>query len=239
MASFTWNSINYIDTIEDNVKLEMLKIMSTIPELFHPADFLRHFVYPYVVDGYKNGKATLNGEQIKAFDCITIETSNLVPPGRSQGLADEPTAIKRLQLSYKTNIKYFPVKRNGQFDWHQMQGFLNKWRDLHLEEIAKIEEEANFLKRLEEKKRLRKLNVEAREKIFDKVKESALSYGVIETELPSDFMNIKLKNNLKVKISAEHDKICLSEIEIPAIFTPNQMGDLEALLIQISQLKVG
>lgn len=169
---------------------------------------------------------------------LKIDLSIHPPPGRAVGLAPEPEAFKRISITYDNSTKHFPIKRNGTWSWGVVFDTINNFNELHLKVVAEREAELAITQKMEAKKKMRKLNFDERERVYNTLATLITELGTIENEIPAEYMNISLKNGFKVKITTEHDKIHIAEIESPVTFDPNKMGSIREFLEKIAKLEV-
>lgn len=218
------------------------KEVTTNPILFNRKDLL--YVLMTELEGqYRNLNPTINQNEFGSARIdfnfpAKIELSIHPPPGRAVGLAPEAEAYKRISVSYNNSTKHFPIKRPGTWSWGGIFEVIEDFYQLHLKAVAEREAEVTITQKMEARKKMRKLNFDERERVYNTLSTLVSELGTIENEIPAEYMNISLKNGFKVKITTEHDKIHIAEIESPVTFDPNKMGSIREFLEKIAKLEV-
>ncbi len=186
---------------------------------------------------------------------VTFETAP--EPKLRDTVADDGVTIKNVTLHYNGDRSLLPPKTRTKFYFQRRPIAHPEYRKIadRLMELgqryvggiqsieakktaaimaAKAASDAEI--RLEEKKKKYKATEIQRESLYEELVANLGGMGKIESEIKSGYMNLRLDNDIRVKIAIDAERAYITEIDTPVYFDRKNIGSIVAYLQRVAKL---
>jgi hypothetical protein len=200
----------------------------------------------------------LTNDPLHPVGLFTITFDTPAIPSRQYLEANDGVNIRRVTLHFNGDRAILPPRTRTKFYFIQRQNTMaiesrkvaeklvelnTLYRQGMLKMIAKKEQEAKDAKtqltaeeQLIERKKKLKATEAQRESMYEELQASLAGFGTVESEVKAGYMNLKLENNVRVKIAVDADRVFITEIDTPIYFDRSNLKSVLGYLQKVSAL---